>query len=106
MIKETKPTLTEQSVRYQALSKLVTISSDIASSRDLSKQSNNILLATKIRLWLKALDYKKYLTRAQRDKLLYALVDISNIYSVPKSPVLNEFAKPNTLINTSVNINR
>lgn len=106
MIKQTKETITEQSVRYQALSKLSSIALEIASSRDLSKQANNILLATKIRLWLKALDYKKYLTRSQRDKLIYALVDISNIYSVPKSPVLTEFAKPDVLINTSVNIIR
>lgn len=106
MIKQNKPTITEASVRYQALTKLTSLALDIASARDLGKQSSNILLATKIRLWLKALDYKKYLTRAQRDKLIYALIDISNVYSLPQSPLLNEFALPNELINTSVNITR
>lgn len=106
MIKQSKPTITEESVRYQALTKLTKIALDIASARDLNKEANKLLLATKIRLWLKALDYKKYLTRAQRDKLLYALIDISNIYSLPKSPILNSFAKPDDLINTSVIVTR
>jgi hypothetical protein len=106
MMKESKPTITEESVRYQALTRLTKIALDLASTRDLNKESNNLILATKIRLWLKALDYKKYLTRAQRDKLLYALIDISNIYSLPKSPVLNSFSKPDDLINTSVIVTR
>lgn len=106
MIKQAKETLSEASVRFQALTKLTQVSLDIASARDINKQSERILLATKIRLWLKALDYKKYLTRAQRDKLMYALIDISNIYSVPKSPVLDKFQEPDVLINTSINVTR
>lgn len=106
MIKEEKPTLTEDSARYQALTKLVSLSLDIASARDLNKHTDKILLATKIRLCLKALDYKNYLTRSQREKILYALIDVSNIYSFPKSPVLNKFQKPAELVNTSVKIYR
>lgn len=106
MIKETKPTLTESSVLYQARTKLVSIALNVASAKDLDSQMKQLLLATKIRLFIKALDYKKYLTKAQKDKLLYALIDVSNIYSFPKSPVLNEVATPAELINTSVKISR
>lgn len=106
MIKEYKETLTEESAVYQARTVLTNLASDIASAKDLNSVVNQLLKATKIRLFLKALDYKQYLTKSQRNKLLYALIDVSDIYSAISSPVLEKTTIPDQLVNTYVKVRR
>jgi hypothetical protein len=106
MIKAYKETLTEESAVFQARTKLTKLALDIASSKDLDSVVKPLLWATKIRLFLKALDYKNYLTAAQRNKLLYALIDVSNIYSAINSPVLEKTTVPDQLVNTYVKVRR
>lgn len=98
MIASAKPSVDEQSIRYQALTKITGLAEDIASVRNLNSSNQKILQATKIRLWLKALDYKNYLSREQREKIWYALIDISGIYDFPVAPVLANVNRPDILI--------
>lgn len=106
MITGSKQTISESSVIYQARTVLADLANDISAIRSLNKSNDSILKATKIRLWLKALDYKKYLTDLQRDKIKYALIDISGVYDLPSAPVLNKVTQPAVLINTSVKVRR
>lgn len=99
MITPEKPTVEEASVRYQALTKLTQLSLDIASARNLNEVTDKILLATKIRLWLRALQYKNYITRDQRYQIIYALIDLSGIYEFPIAPVLTLTPRPSVYIN-------
>ena len=99
MVSPIKPEVDEASLRYQSRTKLAELSNEIASSGSLNKVKEKLLHATKIRLWLKALDLKDYLTREQREKIWYALIDISGIYDYPAAPVLNNVPRPNILIN-------
>lgn len=99
MISAEKPTVEEASVRYQALTKLTELTSEIASARKLDDVADKILLATKIRLWLKALQYGNYITRDQRYQIVYALIDLSGIYEFPIAPVIVSSPRPAVYIN-------
>lgn len=99
MVSPVKPEVDEASLRYQSRTKLAELSNDIASTGSLNKSKDKLLHATKIRLWLKALDLKEYLSREQREKIWYALIDISGIYDFPAAPVLDNVPRPNVLIN-------
>lgn len=102
MIAGSKQSIDEVSLRYQAQTVLADIANESAASRSLNRANDNFLKATKIRLWLKALDYKLFLTRNQREKLWYALIDISGVYDNPTAPVLDKVNAPNVLVGTSV----
>lgn len=95
-----KPSVSEAAIRYQARTTLATLATEIADLRKhkSEKALEKIKEAKQIRLWLKALDYKAYLTRAQREKIWYALIDIANVNDFPTSPLLEERTVPNILI--------
>jgi hypothetical protein len=94
-----KPTVDVPSVKFQASTKLVNLGLEIASSKDLDEVVDQLLLATKIRLWLKGLQYENYISREQRDQIVYALIDLSGIYEFPIAPVLSPSNRPNVYIN-------
>lgn len=106
MIAQSKPSIDEASLRYQSQTKLADLANDIVATRNLGKAEDKVIQATKIRLWLLALDYKKYLTREQRERIWYALIEISGIYDYPKAPVLGKLTQPNTLVGTSIKLYR
>ena len=106
MVTGVKQTVDESSLVYQSRTVLADLANDIAAIRNLNNSNDKILRTTKIRLWLKALDYKKYLSSTQREKIKYALVDISGVYDLPTAPVLNAVSQPAVLVNTSVKIRR
>lgn len=95
-----KPSVSEEAIRYQARTTLATLATEIANLRKhkSTEAIAKIKEAKQIRLWLKALDYKAYLTRVQREKIWYALIDIANVNDFPTSPLLEERTVPNVLI--------
>ena len=106
MIAQAKSSVDEASVQYQAQTKLADLANEIASTRNTKKAKDKILQATKIRLWLLALDYKDYLSRHQRERIWYALIQLSGIYDYPKAPVLDKVNLPTPLVGTSVKLYR
>jgi hypothetical protein len=106
MIAQSKQSVDEASLRYQSQTKLADLANEIAATRTINKAKDKILNATKIRLWLMALDYKSFLTREQRERIWYALIEISGVYDNPKAPVLDKVNQPNTLVGTSVKLYR
>jgi len=96
-IESIKTEVSEDAVRYQARTSLATLALDIANKRiiDWSK----VKKAAKIRYWLKALDYKEFLTKTQRLQILYKLIEISGVNDFPTSPVLELHTRPNIEIN-------
>lgn len=90
----------EQTVRYLALGKLADLGLEIAGARKLSSTETlaKIKKATQIRLWLQALQYRDYLTKEQRDKIKYALIDISDINDFGTAPVLGNVERSPILI--------
>lgn len=106
MIAQAKSSVDEVSVQYQAQTKLADLANEIATARSSNKVKDKILQATKIRLWLLALDYKNYLTRQQRERIWYALIQLSGIYDYPKAPVLDKVSMPSPLVGTSIKIYR
>lgn len=91
--------ITQQFVVYTGQTRLLELGTEIAASRSLTKPE--ILakrqLATKIRLWLKALN-DDYASLATRQKIWYALVDIGNLIDVPFAPVLTTNQPPTILV--------
>lgn len=91
--------ITQQFVVYTGQTRLAQLGKEIAQSRSLTKPE--ILakrqLATKIRLWLKALN-DDYASRATREKIWYALVDIGNLIDIPFAPVLTTNQPPTILV--------
>jgi hypothetical protein len=98
MVNNAKFSVDEASLRYQALTKLTELAGEITATRNPNKVADKILQATKIRLWLKALDLKLYLNREQRERIWYALIQISDIYDFPVAPVLSSVPRPAILI--------
>lgn len=100
MIAGAKPSVNEDVIRYQARTKLAELAEEIAKARKVNSLETQIKLkkAKMIYLWLKALDYKAYLSREQREKIWYALIHISGINDFPIAPLLEERTQPNILI--------
>jgi hypothetical protein len=94
----------ESVVRYQALGKLSDLANDISRTKRLNSDEALALRkqAEQIRLWLKALDASVYLTKEQRDKIKYALVDIADINDFGTAPVLSNVNRPSILIGSGV----
>jgi hypothetical protein len=91
------------SVRYQSLTRLTELVDQYVEIRrlDSTKAQELLLQITKVRLWLKALDYSAYLTREQKYKIVYALIKFSGIYEFPTAPVLANVNRPAILIGGS-----
>lgn len=88
------------SVRYQALGKLAELVGTYVGYKRLdSKDAQELLLRiTKIRLWLKALDYSDYLSQDQINRITSCLISLSGIYEFPTAPVLANANRPAILI--------
>jgi hypothetical protein len=95
-----KPSVNEEVIRYQARTTLATLAYEISGARKLNNPETRkkIKQAKMVRLFLKALDYKEYLTREQREKIWYALIDVADINDFPLSPILEERERPNILV--------
>lgn len=105
MIAQAKQSISESALIYKAETRLADLANEIAATRRISKAEDKILEATKIRLWLMALDYKNYLTREQRERIWYGLAELVHIYDYSKPPVLDSMSQP-TLVGTSVKLFR
>lgn len=92
--------ITEAYVIYQAESKLLEIATEIAKSRSIQKAEiqAKIQKATKIRLWLEALDYKTYLDRNTREKIWYCLMDVANIDQTPVTVPTSTISAPSIIV--------
>ncbi len=90
----------ENSIRYQARTSLADLANQIIAIRRLQSPEAVVLIkrAAKIRYWLKALDYKEFLTLTQRNQIWYKLIELSGIYDFPTAPVLAERSRPNILV--------
>jgi hypothetical protein len=95
-----KPSVNEEIVRYQGRTKLALLADQIAGARRISSPETQakIKQAKMIRLWLKALDYKNYLTREQREKIWYSIIDIADVNDFPTAPLLEQRDRPNILV--------
>jgi hypothetical protein len=95
-----KPSVNEDVIRYQARTVLGDLAFDISKARKLNDPATKkkIKKAKMIRLWLKALDYKAYLSREQREKIWYALIHIAGVNDFPLAPILQERSRPDILI--------
>jgi hypothetical protein len=102
MIEGQKIEVNEASIRYQARTKLAELVTEIAGTRKLDLVEDKIKQATQIRLLLKALDYGEYLTRTERERIWYALIEISGIYDFPTSPILELRNRPNILLGYTI----
>jgi len=92
-IEAVKTEVSEESVRYQARTVLAALALEIANKRIIDWVK--VKKAAKIRYWLKALDYKEFLTRTQRLQILYKLIEISGVNDFPTSPILELHTRPN-----------
>lgn len=99
-ISAAKPEVNEASIRYQARTVLADLANEIASTQRLtsSEAVAKIKKASKIRYWLKALDYKEFLTLKQRNQIWYKIIELSGIYDFPTAPVLGEVSRPSILV--------
>lgn len=96
-IEPNKPEINEEVVRYQARTKLLDMATDIASRRiiDWDKARR----ASKVVKWCKALDYKEFLTKVQRQRIAYKLIEIAGINDLPTAPILEERPRPAIILN-------
>lgn len=92
--------LTQQYVQSAAEDKLLTLAREIAESKSLTKPEikTKILLATKIRLWLEALDYSVYLERNDKEKIVNCLADIADVNDFPVSIPVSYVEPPDLII--------
>lgn len=92
--------LTKSYVIYQAQSKVLELGNDVAETFKLTKPEvkEKIALATKIRLWLKALQYSTYLDKATIDKLVLCLTELCEANAIPYSPSIVTVARPDILV--------
>lgn len=98
--------LTRTYVTYQAQTKLLELATEIAEIRNINKAEvkEKIVLATKIRLWLKALQYYAYLEKNAIDKLVYCLADLCDANALPYSPQITTVEQPDLIIGGSTSV--
>lgn len=100
MVAGSKPSVNEDLLRYQALTKLRELAEQVSDIRrfNSTEAKAKIKQATMIRIWLQALDYKEYLSREQREKIWYALIDIADLNDYPIAPILEPRSRPSILL--------
>jgi len=89
-------------VRFQALTKLAELAGEYVAIKrlDSDKAQKILMQMTRIRLWARALDSESFLTQQQKDKIMYALIELSGIYAFPSAPILSNVERPAILIGT------
>lgn len=97
---------TNDSVRYQGITKLIDIAVQIADERNINKPSVKKIIEKGFNIYacLQALDYSQYLSRNQRERIWYCLIEVAGITDFPISPVLGEVNQPTILTGGSVTI--
>lgn len=100
MIETKKFQVNEASIQYQARTALANLANEIAAIRVTTSPEfvNKAKRAAKIRYWLKALDYKEFISLEKRNQIWYKLIEISGIYDFPTAPVLGERTRPAILV--------
>lgn len=93
--------ITKSFVEFQSQTRLLELATEIAETKNLSKTKKEQVLATKIRIFLKALQYSDYLTKSQIDNLTYILVDLSDANAIPYAPVVTSVTAPSILVGIS-----
>lgn len=98
--------LTRTYVIYQAQTKLLELATEIAEARNVNKPEikEKLILNTKIRLWLKALQYYTYLEKSAIDKLVYCLADLCDANALPYSPQITTVEQPDLIIGGSTSV--
>jgi len=98
--------LTRSYVLYQAQSKLLTLADEVTSSGRLTKPENRrkIELATRIGLYIRALEYYEYLDKPTIDKLVYRLADLCDANALPYVPVTGNISAPSLVIGGTTNV--
>lgn len=99
-LESAKSPIDEMSVRYQARTVLGQIAYELATTRSLVKPESlaKIKKGAKIRYWLKALDYKEFLTVQQRLQIVLKLIEFSGVNDFPTAPVLELRNRPAILV--------
>lgn len=79
---------------------MLELASEVAKAQNLSKKAikAKILQGAKIRIWLKALNYSQYLSKEQRDRIIYCLIKIADLNEYPVAPILNSPSRPDFII--------
>lgn len=92
--------ITQDYIIYEAESRLLQLATEIAQAKSLVRPDIliKIQLATRLRLWLEALDYNEFLTREKRERIWYALMDIANINDVPVTIPISNISAPQILV--------
>jgi hypothetical protein len=92
--------LTKTFVEYQAQSKLLELGDEVARVRSYNKPDvkEKIVLATKIRLWLKALQYSDFLERNTIEKLTVYLAELCDANALPYAPTVTTVSAPSFVI--------
>lgn len=91
--------LTKSYVIYSGQTKLIELADEVAQSRSLTKLEikAKIDLATKIGLWLNALQYSDYLTKDTIDQLVNCLASLADVNAIPYAPTLTSIDPPNII---------
>ncbi len=100
--------ITGASVIYQADTKLFDLAYEIASALNYKKPSIQVKVNKGFKIYrsLQALDYGTYLTRENREKIWYCLIQQAEINDFPVAPVLGVPSPPTFLVgggNTVIN---
>jgi hypothetical protein len=92
--------LTQSYVTYQAQTRLLELAVEIGDKPRFEKSAikTKLRLNTKIRLWLKALQYSDYLDKDTIDKLVYCLADLCDANAIPYAPVVTTVSPPSILV--------
>src|SRR5690606_699883 len=83
---------------YQGQTRLLELATEIADTKSLNKTKDKQVLATKIRLYLKALQYYTYLEKPAIDRLVYVLADLCDANALPYSPQITTVEPPSILV--------
>lgn len=97
---------TNDSVRYQGITKLIEIAVEIAEERNINKPSVQKLIEKGFKVYacLQALDYSQWLSRNQRERIWYCLIEIAGITDFPIAPVLGDVNQPTILTGGNITI--
>jgi hypothetical protein len=95
----------EDTVVYGAKTKLLELAVETAEIRNLTKldAKAKINKGFKIFLWLQALDYE-FLTKDQRDQILYCLVDLADVNDLPVGPTLGNTGTPSIIVGGTTSV--
>lgn len=97
---------TNDSVRYQGITRLIEIAVEIAEERNINKPLvlDKIETGFKIYACLQALDYSQYISFENRQRIWYCLIEVAEITDFPVAPVLGEVDQPTILIGGNTTI--